>query len=206
MSRPGVAYGLLHGYSPMIRALACAVLCVVSLAAGAESIDVPGVSRLSGRPVSDAVIWLDAPASTRRARTEPAVLDQRNLKFMPRVLAVQVGTRVKFPNSDRVFHNVFSHHDGKIFDLGLYPVGAVKEVPFDRPGLSRVFCNIHPHMAAYVMVVDSPYFAVSDAEGAFMIRGVPPGSYVYHAWRPGGDILSDSVLVGPTTRLVVEWP
>jgi len=81
---------------------------------------------------------------------------------------VQGGTKIEFPNNDRVFHNVFSFRDGKRFDLGLYPVGAVKTIPFDRPGLSRVFCNIHPGMAAYIMVVDTPVFAVSDRryEGA----------------------------------------
>ena len=100
---------------------------------------------------------------------------------------------MEFPNDDRVFHNVFSFHDGKRFDLGLYPVGAVKHVPFDQPGLSRIFCNIHPQMAAYVMVVDTPYFAVSDRDGPFRDSGVPAGSYTYHAWRPGGQILNGSV-------------
>ena len=82
--------------------------------------------------------------------------------------------------------------DGKQFELGLYPVGAVKQVPFDRPGLSRVFCNIHPAMAAYIMVVDSPYFAVSDRDGRFTLSHMPAGTFTYHAWRPGGTILNGS--------------
>ena len=85
----------------------------------------------------------DAPDS-RQDPSPEVVLDQRNLSFSPRVLAVRVGTTVSFPNHDRVFHDVFSFRDGKRFELGLYPVGAIKHVPFDRPGLSRVFCNIHP--------------------------------------------------------------
>ena len=104
------------------------------------------------------------------------VLDQRNLQFSPHVLAVSVGTQVEMPNSDRVFHNVFSFHDGKRFDLGLYPVGTAKVVTFDRPGLSRIFCNIHPTMAAYVLAVDSAYLAVSDARGQFAMAPVPQGS------------------------------
>ena len=76
------------------------------------------------------------------------------------------------PNSDRVFHNVFSFHDGKRFDLGLYPVGTRQLVTFDAPGVSRIFCNIHPNMAAYVVAVDSAFFAVTDAEGRFAIAGV----------------------------------
>jgi hypothetical protein len=127
------------------------------------------------------------------------------MQFYPHVLAVQVGTIVKFPNDDRVFHNVFSFHDGKKFNLGLYPVGAVQRVPFDLPGLSRVFCNIHPQMAAYVMVVDTPYFAVSDDAGRFEIRGLPIDTYVYHAWRPGASILTDSVVVEPGVTLDIRW-
>jgi hypothetical protein len=122
------------------------------------------------------------------------------------VLAVQVGTVVKFPNDDVVFHNVFSFHDGKKFNLGMYPVGAVKNVLFDSPGLSRVFCNIHPQMSAYVMAVETPFFAVSDAKGDFVIHDLPRGTYVYHAWRAGGDILTGHVDAGSSDRLVVAWP
>ena len=127
------------------------------------------------------------------------MLDQRNLTFSPHVLAVRVGTTVEFPNRDRVFHNVFSFHDGKRFDLGMYPVGTVRHVTFGKPGLSRIFCNIHPNMAAYVMAVDSGYFAVSDASGRFVIAAVPPGTYTYHAWRPGGATLTGSAIVDGDT-------
>ena len=98
------------------------------------------------------------------------MLDQRNLSFSPHVLVVRVGTTVDFPNNDRVFHNVFSFRDGKRFDLGMYPVGTMQQVTFDQPGLSRIFCNIHPNMAAYVLTVDSPYFARADESGAFTHR------------------------------------
>lgn len=180
-------------------------LTFFALAVGPVSGDLSGLVSLGGKAVADAVVWLDVPGGTRSAPASQAVLDQRDLQFSPHVLAVQVGTRVKFPNHDRIFHNVFSFHDGKKFDLGLYPVGAVKEVPFDRPGLSRIFCNIHPQMAAYVIVVDTPYFAVSDAEGRFTIRDVPAGTYPYHAWRPGGAILNASVDVRAGARLEVHW-
>ena len=135
-----------------------------------------------------------------------AVLSQRNLTFEPHVLAVRSGTTIELPNDDRVFHNVFSFHDGKRFDLGLYPVGTSKRLTFDRPGLSRIFCNIHPGMAAYVLAVDTPFFGVSDAQGRFSIPAVPPGVYTYHAWRAGGETLTGSVTVGAETRLDVQWP
>jgi hypothetical protein len=115
-----------------------------------------------------------------------------------------VGTTVKFPNNDRVFHNVFSFKDGKRFDLGVYPIGAVKHVTFDRAGVSRLFCNIHPNMAAYVVAVDSPYFATSGADGSFRLEA-PSGRYVYHAWRPGRPPLTGTVQIDGATALNVEW-
>src|SRR3954449_7388373 len=148
--------------------------------AGAPSVDVAGSATFKDKPLADAVVWVDAPESRQDPRPE-VVLDQRNLSFSPHVLAVRVGTTVSFPNHDRVFHDVFSFRDGKRFELGLYPVGAVKQVPFDRPGLSRVFCNIHPGMAAYIMVVDSPYFGVTDRDGHFTLSGAPAGTFTYHA-------------------------
>ena len=166
---------------------------------------VGGTALVGTRPTPDVVVWVDAPGASAAAQP-PAVLEQRQLQFLPHVLAVQVGTRVKFPNEDRVFHNVFSYHEGKRFDLGLYPVGAVKDVDFNQPGLSRIFCNIHPQMAAYVMVVDTPYFAVSDEEGRFAIQHVPQGAYPYHAWRPGGSVLNGTADVGPGAELEVRWP
>ena len=171
---------------------------------GAGSGDLHGVVRADARPIQDAVIWLQAPNAPASPTPTP-VLDQRNLEFLPRVLVVRVGTTVKFPNNDRVFHNVFSFRDGKKFDLGVYPIRAVKYVTFDREGVSRLFCNIHPNMAAYVVAVDSPYFAASDAQGAFTLRA-PPGEYSYKVWRAGTTLREGRVTVDGVTPLVVEWP
>lgn len=189
----------------VMRTLLLALASAVAVSGTPALIDLPGVSSVAGKAAPETVVWLEAPGA-KRAKPEKAVLDQRNLSFSPRVMAVQVGTRVEFPNSDRVFHNVFSTHDSSKFDLGLYPVGAVKHVPFDRPGLSRVFCNIHPQMAAYVMVLETPYFAVSGDHGEFVIRDVPAGTYRYHAWRPGAAIIKSTVTVAADTRLHVQWP
>jgi plastocyanin len=175
-------------------------------AAGADSVDLHGFARVDGRPAPNAVVWLVSPGTPPSSRTGRAVLDQRNLSFVPRVLAVRVGTTVDFPNNDRVFHNVFSFRDGKRFDLGLYPVGASLRVTFDRPGLSRIFCNIHPSMAAYVMAVESPYFAVSDESGAFTISSVPAGTYPYAAWRPGAEQITGTWVSSRGQQLVVGWP
>lgn len=167
--------------------------------------DLSGAVRVSGGAARHAVVWLEANGPSP-APQQKVVLDQRNLAFAPFVLAVRVGTTLEFPNNDRVFHNVFSFRDGKKFDLGVYPTGAVKRIVFDRPGLARLFCNIHPNMAAYVMAIDSPYIAVTNDKGAFTMPGVPPGIYTYHAWRPGGRPLKGSISVDGNTPLEVSWP
>lgn len=167
-------------------------------------VDVRGLVRVDGRPRKDVVVWLEGPAATAKAPAR-TILDQRNLEFSPRVLAVGVGTRVEMPNNDRVFHNVFSFKDGKRFDLGLYPVGTTRVVHFDQPGLSRIFCNIHPNMAAYVLAVDAAHFAVSDAGGRFTIPGVPAGPATYRAWRPGGGERTGSFTVDGAV-LEIAWP
>jgi plastocyanin len=171
-----------------------------------DGLDVHGSVRVSGRPQPNTVVWLEAPHATSSPSAEKIVLDQRNLNFSPRVLAVRVGTTVDFPNNDRVFHNVFSFRDGKRFDLGMYPIGARRRVTFDKAGLSRLFCNIHPNMAAYVMAVDTPYFSVADGQGAFMIPAVPPATYTYHTWRPGGAILAGTFNVDRDKRFEIEEP
>ena len=168
----------------------------------ATSSEVHGIARVGDTPTANVVVWIDGPNVPMEKAAQP-VLDQRNLGFSPRVLAVRVGTVVEFPNHDRVFHNVFSFHDGKQFDLGLYPTGTVKHILFDKPGLSQLLCNIHPHMAAYIMAVDSPYFAVSDKDGAFTIRGLAPGTYTYHTWRPGGTETTGTATIAPATRLEI---
>jgi plastocyanin len=186
----------------LLRAAALMTL-VAAPVAGAE---LSGTAQAAGKPVASAVVWLDTTSSPRPQEMKHVTLDQRHLQFEPRVLAVRVGTTVDFPNSDLVFHNVFSFRDGKKFDLGMYPVGTSKPIVFDKPGLSRIFCQIHPHMAAYVMAVETPYFAVSDSRGVFTIAGVPPGSYTFHAWRSGGQIVTGSIVVDSTHPLEVHWP
>lgn len=165
-----------------------------------------GIARVGGKPAADVLVWLDRPATEAVTKPTRVVLDQRNLSFAPQVLAVRVGTTVEFPNNDRVFHNVFSFRDGKQFDLGLYPVGSSRRVTFDKPGLSRIYCNIHPNMAAYVMAVDSSYFAVSDREGFFRIPDVPQGTYTYYAWRPGADQVTGTWSTAVDGPLTIQWP
>jgi plastocyanin len=179
--------------------------------AGPHAIAAPEPAALSGRamaggkPTADVVVWLDAP-SAPRPRERRFVVRQRNMEFVPRVLAAPVGATVDLPNDDRIFHNVFSFTNGKPFDLGLYPTGASKRITLDRPAVNRLYCNIHPHMAAYIVAVDSPYYATSDRTGSFTMADVPAGRYTYHAWRSGAETLSATVTVGDGQPLEVSWP
>jgi plastocyanin len=182
-----------------------ALVHFATTAAGVADVEVRGAARVGERPEPNVVVWLEAP-NAPPSPSRRIVLSQRNLTFYPRVLAVRVGTTVEFPNDDRVFHNVFSFRDGKHFDLGMYPVGTTRRVTFDQPGLSRLFCNIHPNMAAYVYALETPYFAVTDKSGAFTIPAVPLGSYRFAAWRPGGSTLNGTFRSDDGQPIDVRWP
>jgi len=133
---------------------------------------------------SDAVVYIDKiPGKTFAPPASPVILDQVNLRFTPHVLPVLVGTNVAFPNSDPVRHNVFSPTAAWKFNLGTYPRGSTKFRIFDKPGAITLLCNVHAEMSAYVVVTETPYFAVSDKDGKFTIRNVPPGKYVLKTWH-----------------------
>ena len=134
-----------------------------------------------------AVVYLDtAPAAALDAR-DPVRgrMDQRNETFIPYVLAVDAGTVVDFPNNDSTYHNVFSLSKTKRFDLGRYARGKSKSVRFDRPGVVRVFCDIHSHMSAFVLVFSHRFYATTDEGGRYRIDSIPPGSYTVSAWYDG---------------------
>jgi plastocyanin len=134
-----------------------------------------------------AVVYLQTAPRGAFEQNAPgrAVLDQRDETFVPHVLAITTGTTVDFPNSDRIYHNVFSLSKAARFDLGRYPVGRSKAIRFDKPGIVRVFCDIHSHMNAFILVFSHPYFSMTDAEGRYRIDDIPPGTYNVIAWNEG---------------------
>ena len=137
---------------------------------------------------SNVVLWLTPAEGTRLAPPPPARpsppprLVQKNKSFEPHVLVVPVGTTVEFPNRDPFFHNVFSLFEGKRFDLGLYEAGSTRNVVFDKPGISYIFCNIHAEMSAVVLVLNTPYYGISDRRGQVLLHDVVPGRYILHFW------------------------
>ena len=143
------------------------------------------------------VVYLEtAPRGAFEERdAERAVMDQRNETFVPHVVAVMAGTVVDFPNSDKTFHNVFSLSKAKRFDLGRYAAGRSKSVRFDRPGVVRVFCDIHSHMNAFVLVFSHPFFDVTATDGRFRLDNVPAGSYTVVGWYEGEPRTSRTVTV-----------
>lgn len=147
---------------------------------------VQGKKGTPAKDASGAVVWL-VPLGA----LEPARLDatgrtyrmvQHDKQFHPHLLVVPLGSVVAFPNLDPWFHNVFSLYRGKRFDLGLYEAGSQKQVRFDRPGASYIFCNIHPEMMAVVLTVDTTFYAISDKSGRWSIADVPPGRYRLRVW------------------------
>ncbi len=176
---------------PLITWLYVAFVAVLSLLlffaipGEAQSGTVTGKVRARGaRHNGDAVVYIEKiPGKAFPAPGNSAALDQRNLTFLPHVLPVLVGTTVAFLNSDDVRHNVFSVSRARRFNLGIYPRGVVKHVTFDKPGVVDLLCNVHSEMSAYVVVVETPYFAVTEKDGDYTIKNVPPGKYVLKTWH-----------------------
>ena len=112
-----------------------------------------------------------------------AQLNQRNRSFEPEILVIPVGSTVSFPNSDPIFHNVFSLSSAASFDLRRYPRGQSRSHVFPKPGIVKVYCHIHSHMSATIFVLDHPYFTIPGTDGTFELPNVPPGEYTVVGWH-----------------------
>ena len=158
-----------------------AVLAGIATGAMAASVTVK-VSDSSGRPLADAIVVLDPLDQTPAATRGSAQIDQVNQEFVPRVTVVRTGTSLAFPNSDRVRHQVYSFSPANTFALKLYAGSPQTQVPFNKPGLVTMGCNIHDSMVAFVAVVDSPYFGKSSSLGTLELK-VPAGRYRLRVWQ-----------------------
>jgi plastocyanin len=192
-----------------------AILCFLLLPyfpASAQDVELKGKVELttSGRHVKDAsqlVLWLTPVGNTPPAaaplqkNSKIPQLIQRDKSFHPSLLVIPAGGKVEFPNQDPFFHNVFSLFDGKRFDLGLYESGTTRFVQFDKPGISFIFCNIHPQMSAVVISLDTSYYAISDGKGDISIKDVAPGRYQMHVFHPS---VSPDVLQAAEREITVN--
>jgi plastocyanin len=163
------------------------------------------VSVKSDADLSGVVVSLtpvdEAKAAELKRPPIRATLVQKNKAFSPHILVIPPGSVVQFPNRDPFFHNVFSLFEGKRFDLGLYESGSTRSVKFDRPGVSYVFCNIHPQMSAIVIALDTPYYALADKAGNIRISDVMPGQYLMQIWAEG---LNTEDMQGLFRRVTVD--
>jgi plastocyanin len=198
-------------------ALLLAATCFCSCAA-AQNVDVRGRIEFnkagrqgiekSSATKRQAVVWLaplDRPSRTLPPKT--AQLIQKDKAFHPHVIVIPAGSEVEFPNHDPFFHNVFSLFEGKRFDLGMYEAGSTRKVRFEKPGISYIFCNIHPQMSAVVIALGTSYFAWADAAGNYAIEDVPPGRYELSVWADGAspetlETLKQSIAVSSQTASI----
>jgi plastocyanin len=186
----------------MKRNVIAAMMCVAVLNLVASAGNISGkVSGVSG----ESVVYVDTIAGkTFPAPTAHPLMDQKGLLFQPHILAVQIGTTVDFLNSDKVAHNVFWTGIGgnkKLgHNLGTWPQGQKQSFKFDSAGAVPLLCNVHPEMSAYIVVVPTPYFAVTDKSGEFKIENVPDGSYTVAAWHEGAKNQSKPITVSGDTK------
>ncbi len=188
-----------------LLALPLAVVLAASPAARAGSL-AGTVKCLGAKNSADAVVYVDSiPGKTFAPPKEHARIDQKNMAFIPHVLPVLVGTTVDFVNSDPFLHNVFSPDKcAEKFNLGSWPQGQTRSYTFKKPCAATLLCNVHPEMEAFAVAVPTPYFAVTDAKGAYSIPNIPDGTYTIKVWHPKLKGTTQQVVVTAATAMNFE--
>lgn len=182
-----------------------AVGLLVGLPALAGTIEGRVLSTGPAGKLSDFVISVEDIQGVFPAPKEVAVMDQKELRFVPHVLPIQVGATVEFPNSDPLSHNVFSISDAKRFNLGLYTRGAIRRLKFEKPGVVELLCNVHLEMSAYILVLKNPYFARTASDGAYRIAKVPAGQHRLRCWHERHPAQERVVEVPETGSVTVDF-
>jgi plastocyanin len=152
----------------------------------------------------DRTVVMLAGKGTVPAAPQTLVIEQRNSRFEPDLAVVPVGSTVEFPNSDPIFHNVFSLSSAQSFDLGFYPKGQSRPVKFDRAGVVQVYCHIHPNMYAAVVIADSPWYGRPSGTGVVVLKNVPAGHYTAEAWHKIAGLYKAGVDVPATGSVEVS--
>src|SRR5690348_1142691 len=181
---------------------------VLALTGAGRCNEIKGKVSVQGiKSAENIAVYVDAiPDKKFDAPKEPVVIDQRKMAFIPHVVAVQQGTTVEFLNSDPVGHNVYwpsvSGNKKLAHNLGTWPKGEKKPFQFNDLGAAALLCNVHPEMSGYVVVVPTPYFAVTDKDGNFEIKNIPAGKYTLKTWSEDGKPTTQAVDVTGATATV----
>jgi plastocyanin len=183
-----ILVGVLFGIPSAVRAADAAGVGIVK-----------GTITIAGKPATNAVVSIEGfskeqiKAQTSVVKPQKTIMDQRNLTFIPTVVALMVGGTVDFPNNDKSWHNVYSKGGANDFDLGLYAPGKTRSKKFDKPGVSRILCNAHPNMEGFIVVKDHPFFSTTDSRGNYEVKNVPVGKVRVEIWYPNLDVRSETV-------------
>jgi len=196
----------------------CGLLLTLAAPCRAGSFSVR-VTTPSGTAVEDAAVVLEPLAGAVPVRHRAASIKQQDREFWPYLTVVQTGTAIEFPNHDPLKHHVYSFSPPKVFEIKLYAGKPAQPVLFDKPGIVALGCNIHDWMEAYVLVVNTPYFAKTTSGGHAGINGVPAGRYQLHLWHPrqktapqdaeleiGGGTLVKNLVLDVAPRMVKPKP
>ena len=181
---------------------------ILALAVASRANDIKGKVSVQGiKSAENIAVYVDAiPDKKFDAPKEHVVIDQKKMAFIPHVVAVQQGTTVEFLNSDPVGHNVYwpsiSGNKKLTHNLGTWPKGEKKPFQFNDLGVASLLCNVHPEMSGYVVVVPTPYFAVTDKEGNFEIKNIPAGKYTLKTWSEDGKPTTQAVDVSAASTTV----
>lgn len=158
--------------------------------------ELKGKIKMDGEPLTNVVVSLEpAEKIVLPVPDKTAVMDQVALTFVPHVLPVLIGTKVVFPNSDKIRHSVFSNSQTKKFDFGTYAPGTEKFIICDQPGVISLLCYIHHDMSAHIVVLNTPYFTVSDQTGDYKIQNIPAGNYTLVFWHEEVQIKSEKISI-----------
>jgi plastocyanin len=194
----------MNSWKIVTRTLAV-VSCAVTFASAGRAGEIKGKVSVQGIKSSENIaVYVDTvPGKKFDSPANHAVIDQRKMNFTPHVTVVVQGTTVDFVNSDSVGHNVYWPSiggDKKLaHNLGTWPKGEKKSFQFNDVGAASLLCNVHPEMSAFVVVVPTPYFAVTDSDGAYEIKGVPAGTYTLKTWSEDGKVTTQPVTVASGT-------
>ncbi len=162
--------------------------------------EIIGIVEMGSKRVHGAVVSITDATGTFAPPAEPVVVDQKEKEFLPHVIAIVKGGKVRFNNSDPFLHNVFSSSRVKMFNVSQSKKGDTSELTFDKVGLIPIKCHIHANMKGYIMVLPNPYFAVTNEKGQFQIGNVPAGTYTLKVWSEDSSPSTQSVTVTAGAR------